>query len=807
MVWFGCLIALLVVVGGGTTVVVGGANVSYDGRSLIIDGQRTILFSGSIHYARSTPDMWPSLIAKAKQGGLDAIQTYVFWNLHEPQPGQYDFSGRNDVISFIKQVQQQGLYVSLRIGPFIEAEWTYGGLPFWLHDVPGIVFRTNNEPFKLYMQNFTTKIVNMMKEENLFASQGGPIILSQIENEYQNVEGSFHDDGRQYVNWTATMAVGQNTNEPWMMCKQDDAPDPVINTCNGMRCEETWKGPNSPNKPSLWTENWTSFLQGFGDDAYLRSAEDLAFHTTLFIIKMNGTFVNYYMYHGGTNFGHTSAAFIITGYYDQAPLDEYGIIRQPKFGHLKEMHAALKQSLQPLLYGDLAIEHLGEKQDAYVYTRTSGECAAFLLNNDNRESVNVAFRNMHYTLPPTSISILPDCRTVVFNTAMVNTQVSTRAMQPIIRFTSAEQWEEFTEVIPEFDQTSLRFNGLMEQMNTTKDSSDYLWYTLRVENNFSEDQPMLRVNSNGHVLHAYVNGDLVGAGHGTRKFTNFTLENTVPFLNGSNNVSLLSVMVGLPDSGAFMERRRAGLQEVVIQDQNVSSSLWGYQVGLLGEKLSVYTEVGSSHVSWSEYSSPSTLTWYKTTFDSPRGNDSIALNLGSMGKGEVWINGQSIGRYWVSFKTPTGSPSQTWYNVPRSFLKPTGNLLVLFEEEYGNPLNISLDTVSINKVCGHVSDAHPPRINPWGAHRRYPWRPRPRVHIRCPHNRIISRIIFASHGNPSGDCERYSIGKCHSPTSRRVVERACLGKRQCSISHTVETFGGDPCPGTPKTLLVDARCE
>ncbi|KAJ0684102.1 putative beta-galactosidase [Helianthus annuus] len=70
--------------------------------------------------------MWPSLIDKAKQGGLDVIQTYVFWNLHEPQPGQYDFTGRNDIVSFIKQVQQQGLYVSLRIGPFIEAEWSYG---------------------------------------------------------------------------------------------------------------------------------------------------------------------------------------------------------------------------------------------------------------------------------------------------------------------------------------------------------------------------------------------------------------------------------------------------------------------------------------------------------------------------------------------------------------------------------------------------------------------------------------------------------------------------------------------------------
>ncbi|KAK6246529.1 hypothetical protein SCA6_009619 [Theobroma cacao] len=67
-----------------------GGEVTYDGRSLIIQGQRKLLFSGSIHYPRSTPEMWPSLITKAKEGGLDVIQTYVFWNLHEPQKGQVD---------------------------------------------------------------------------------------------------------------------------------------------------------------------------------------------------------------------------------------------------------------------------------------------------------------------------------------------------------------------------------------------------------------------------------------------------------------------------------------------------------------------------------------------------------------------------------------------------------------------------------------------------------------------------------------------------------------------------------------------
>ncbi|XP_047260871.1 beta-galactosidase 16-like [Capsicum annuum] len=84
-------------------------------------------------------------------------------------------------------------------------------------------------------------------------------------------------------------------------------------------------------------------------------------------------------------------------------------------------------------------------------------------------------------------------------------------------------------------------------------------------------------------------------------------------------------------------------------------------------------------------------------FDAPKGDDPVALNLGSMGKGEAWVNGQSIGQYWVSFQTLAGIPSQTCYNVPRSFLQPGDNLLVLFEEETGNPLDITLDTISVSK--------------------------------------------------------------------------------------------------------------
>ncbi|OWM85111.1 hypothetical protein CDL15_Pgr027898 [Punica granatum] len=652
-------VAVLVLMAGVSRRADGAAatgNVTYDGRSLIINGQRKILFSGSIHYPRSTPNMWPSLIAKAKLGGVDVIQTYVFWNLHEPKPRKYVFSGRANIVRFIKEVQAQGLYVCLRIGPYIQGEWNYGGLPFWLHDIPGIVYRSDNEAFEREMQNFTMKIVNLMKENKLFASQGGPIILSQIENEYKTVEKAFHEKGPAYVRWAARMAVGLQTGVPWVMCKQDDAPDPVINACNGRRCGETFAGPNSPNKPAIWTENWTSFLQRYGTEPILRSAEDIAYQVALFIAK-NGSYVNYYMYHGGTNFGRKASAFMITAYYDQAPLDEYGLIRQPKWSHLKELHAAVKLISRPLLYGKPSAFPLGTNQQAFVFSGPSQQCAAFLINNSTGEDVKVNFQNISYELPPKSISILQDCRTEVFNTAKVSMKDNTRTYATSIKFDSNLGWQQFQEPIVNFDATKLRADTLLEQMNTTKDKSDYLW--LQQDSPTAESN--LDVYTRGHLLHAFVNGKY--------------------------------------DSGAYLERRFVGLRRVRIQGWAITNHTWGYQVGLLGERLKIYTTNGSREVQWRSYgtSSPQQLTWYKTTFDAPAGNDPLAINMISMGKGQIWVNGQSIGRYWLSFHTEKGNPSQTWYHLPRSFLKPTGNLLVILEEQIGYPLDITLDIVTADE--------------------------------------------------------------------------------------------------------------
>ncbi|XP_015074072.1 beta-galactosidase 5 isoform X2 [Solanum pennellii] len=696
--------------------------VTYDKKAIIINGQRRILLSGSIHYPRSTPEMWEDLINKAKDANLDVIETYVFWNVHEPSPGNYNFDGRYDLVRFIKTVQKAGLYAHLRIGPYVCAEWNFGGFPVWLKYVPGISFRTDNEPFKAAMQKFTNKIVEMMKSENLFESQGGPIILSQIENEYQPEREALGAAGEAYVQWAAQMAVGLNTGVPWVMCKEDDAPDPIINTCNGFYCDEF--SPNKPYKPTMWTEAWTGWFTEFGSTIPMRPVQDLAFAVARFIQK-GGSFVNYYMFHGGTNFGRTAGGpFITTSYDYDAPIDEYGLIREPKYSHLKEFHRVIKLCESALLSSDPTVVSLGNYQQAHVFSSGKGNCAAFLSNYDSNSAARVVFNNKHYNLPPWSSSILPDCSHVAFNTAKVGARTSQVRMTPT--GSQLHSWGAYNEdVFSLEDSSTFDAVGLLEQINITRDNSDYLWYITSVDVSPSESflrggqKPTLNVYSNGHAVHVFVNGKLSGSSYGTRKDTKFTFTGPVDLQAGSNTIELLSIAVGLPNIGLHYEEWNTGiLGPVVLQGLNqghkdLSSQKWTYRAGLEGETMNLISQHGASSIEWiggavaTQGQQP--LKWYKAYFDAPEGNDPVALDMRSMGKGQVWINGQSIGRYWTATangkcddfhyagtyrqtkcQLGCGQPTQKWYHVPRSWLKPTQNLFVLFEEIGGDVSRILL---------------------------------------------------------------------------------------------------------------------
>ncbi|KAJ0591245.1 putative beta-galactosidase [Helianthus annuus] len=693
--------------------------VTYDKKSLIINGQRRILFSGSIHYPRSTPQMWEDLIQKAKDGGLDVIDTYVFWNGHEPSPGIYNFEGRYDLVKFVKLVQKVGMYMHLRIGPFVCAEWNFGGLPVWLKYVPGISFRTDNEPFKMAMQKFTTKIVEMMKNEKLFESQGGPIILSQIENEYGADTKAYGAAGHAYMTWAAKMAVGLNTGVPWVMCKQDDAPDPIINTCNGFYCDY-FSPNNKETKPTMWTEAWTGWFSDFGGPLPHRPFQDLAFAVARFIQK-GGSFTNYYMYHGGTNFGRTAGGpFITTSYDYDAPIDEYGLVRQPKYDHLKELHKAVKLSERAIVSADPTFISLGSYEQAHVFSSKAGGCAAFLANYHINSSTTVRFRNNRYDLPPWSITILPDCKTVAFNTAQVGSKTS--AVNWLPTNVNKLVWQTFNEDVASVDSDSrMAVSGLLDQLSVTRDASDYLWYSTGVVINPSElhGVPSLTVESEGHALHVFVNGKLAGSafGNGENKKIKFT--GNANLQAGMNKIQLLSVTVGLQNNGPRFELSKTGvLGPVVLHgvgrgSRDITHQKWSYQVGLKGESKNLASPTGVSSVDWIESSllglTNRPLTWYKAYFNAPEGVEPLAIDMKSMGKGQVWINGESIGRYWTvhakgsctdcnyagtfrpaKCQSQCGRPTQRWYHVPRSWLKPTQNLIVVFEEIGGDASAISI---------------------------------------------------------------------------------------------------------------------
>nr|GMC52012.1 beta-galactosidase 15-like [Ipomoea batatas] len=178
-------------------------------------------------------------------------------------------------------------------GLFIIPEAPPRGFPVWLHNLPGVhELRTANEVYMNAMQNFTTLIVDMVKKEKLFASQGGPIILAQIENEYGNVYEPYGAAGKAYLDWCAKFADSLHTGVPWLMCQQKDAPDPMLETCNGWYCHQ-YK-PRNPTTPKMWTENWTGWFKNWGGKDPLRTAEDVAFAVARFF-QTGGTFQNYYM--------------------------------------------------------------------------------------------------------------------------------------------------------------------------------------------------------------------------------------------------------------------------------------------------------------------------------------------------------------------------------------------------------------------------------------------------------------------------------------------------------------------------------
>ncbi|KAG6771978.1 hypothetical protein POTOM_023373 [Populus tomentosa] len=565
------------------------------------------------------------------------------------------------------------------------------------------------------------------------------------------------------------MAVAQNIGVPWIMCQQRDAPSSVVQEMGSKRSTQDCRR-FSIFSGTLFPEQW--------------SVAELLHGRTLPNIIRN--------------------------------------LNQPKWGHLKNLHAALKLGEKILTNSTVkTTKYLDGWVELTTYTSNiDGERLCFL-SNTKMDDLDVDLQqDGKYFVPAWSVSILQDCNKETYNTAKVNVQTSLIVKKLHENDTPLKlswEWAPEPTKAPLHGQGGFKATQLLEQKAATYDESDYLWYMTSVDNNGTASKNVtLRVKYSGQFLHASVNGKEIGSQHG---YT-FTFEKPALLKPGTNIISLLSATVGLQNYGEFFDEGPEGIAGGPVElidsgntTTDLSSNEWSYKVGLNGEGGRFYDPT-SGRAKWlsGDLRVGRAMTWYKTTFQAPSGTEPVVVDLQGMGKGHAWVNGNSLGRFWpILTADPNGcdgkcdyrgrykedkclsncgNPTQRWYHVPRSFLNTGSNTLILFEEIGGNPSDVSFQITATETICGNAYEGTTLELSCNGG------------------RRIISDIQFASFGDPQGSsCGSFQRGSVEASRSLSAVEKACIGKESCSINVSKTTFGVEDSFGVDNNrLAVQAVC-
>ncbi|MCM1332364.1 MAG: beta-galactosidase [Bacteroides sp.] len=311
--------------------------------TFLLNGEPFTIKAAELHYPRIPREYWDHRIKMCKALGMNTICLYVFWNSHESEPDRFDFEGQNDLSEFINLCKKNDMYVILRPGPYVCAEWEMGGLPWWLLKKKDIRLRESDTYFLERVDKFQKAVADEVK--GLTISEGGPIIMAQVENEY----GSYGTD-KNYVSQIRDM-IRKNFGEELTLFQCDWASnflnnglDDLIWTINfgtGANIDKQFDKLREvrPNTPLMCSEFWSGWFDKWGGKHETRSADKMIAGITEMLDK-NISF-SLYMTHGGTNWGHWAGANSpgfapdVTSYDYDAPINEQGAVT-PKYHALRE---------------------------------------------------------------------------------------------------------------------------------------------------------------------------------------------------------------------------------------------------------------------------------------------------------------------------------------------------------------------------------------------------------------------------------------------------------------------------------------
>jgi hypothetical protein len=735
--------------------------VSYNARSMLVNGQPLLLLGGSIHPVRHSRVTWEAALDEAVAIGFNLVTVYVMWSAHQPTvnvetcdwrlPGSdlvcssssssssssLDGKDSDDcwtLSTALQMAADRRLWVHLRIGPYVCAEYNYGGIPEFVPlQSESMSMRRPNGPWLTAMQQFVQNVTTYVASNKLWAYQGGNILMAQIENELQgNIDleeeyimwitdnGNFVDypterraNLQDYANWCGQIAQQTEPNVVWTMCNGLMAPN-TLETFNGVD-SSAWLAQNGTSGrvqvdfPAIFTEFEGGF-QIWGDDPedpsdyfWGRTGRDYSAHAMRWFAR-GGTHLNYYMFAGGYNRGRMAAAGIMNMYASDAPLCSSGLRRQPKFDHLQKLHLLIQDNAKLLLSNPQRAwpEHveiqgyngtwvIAPTSTVSLFRYVDDADELLFVENMQNQSVKARWRIstealLDVDLNPWSVSLFKNSHLIMDSTQIDPKAKMYRRYVRQISLPPPIQNEVYS--IPsvcgpgaEEGPWPIEQTELMVKSQT---SSDFAWYATEWNQTTKLSQPKLVIET--QLSNAFV---VFLDGH------RMTENNTHPHLEGKTTLTF--------PFGASLSKgphRLVVLSESLGYDNVIG--VWGASTApkLKGITGNVY--LASPHGNHQNLT-PATQKWCSCagllncgSLGTPNLDEDVAvyrtvwrfatpqLNQGERlfvrvrsGRGHFFLNGMDMGRYWNITRQHSGQYSQANYFLPADYLRKDENELVM----------------------------------------------------------------------------------------------------------------------------------
>ena len=560
-------------------------------KTFLLNGKPFIVKAAEVHYPRIPRPYWEHRIKMCKALGMNTLCLYVFWNIHEQEEGKFDFTGNNDVAEFIRLAQKNGLYVIVRPGPYVCAEWEMGGLPWWLLKKKDIRLREQDPYFMERYRIFAKKLGEQIGD--LTIEKGGPIIMVQVENEY----GSYGED-KPYVAAIRDIIRESGFDKvtlfqcDWSSNFTKNGLDDLVWTMNfgtGANIQNEFKPLKElrPESPLMCSEFWSGWFDKWGGRHETRGSKEMV--GGLKEMLDNGISFSLYMTHGGTSWGHWAGANSpgfspdVTSYDYDAPINEAGQTT-PKYMELREMLAEYSDKKLP--------------------------------------SIPKAY--------------------------------------PVISIPKVE----FTEVAPLFDNLPEPKTSMDIQ---TMEAFDQGWGSIlyRTQAPAVPTQSILTVTDGHDYVQVFINGKLIGSMD--RRNHEKTL--LLPAMKAGDQLDILVEAMGRINFGRAIKDFKGITEKVELSyamenGSQVNINLKNWHVYNLSDSYQAQKDM--KYVPLAGQKVPGC---YRATFNLKKTGDTF-INLETWGKGQVYVNGHAIGRFWKI------GPQQTLY-MPGCWLKKGENEIIV----------------------------------------------------------------------------------------------------------------------------------